>query len=121
MYRIDRVRSVDVLDDPFTPPDDLDPLGALEEQMSQGWPHAVEVEFDAPLDEVRRWVPRSLGRLEAVDTDRTRLHGSTENLDWYATEVAEFPGTYRVVGGPEIRDAVDRLARRLAESLRSGG
>ena len=117
LYRIDRVRSVEVLDDPFTPPADLEPLRALEEQLSQGWPHLVEVEIDAPLEDVRRWLPRSLGRTEAIDDERTRLTGSTENLDWYATEIAEFRATFRVVGGDEIRDAVCRLAQRLVESL----
>lgn len=117
MYRIDRVTSVELLDEPFEPPEDLDPLRALEEQMSQGWPHAVEVEIDAPLDEVRHWLPRSLGRLEAVFDDRTRLVGTTENLRWYATEIAEFPAPYRVVGGPELRDAVRNLAQRLADSV----
>ena len=110
LYRIDRVRSVEVLDDPFTPPADLEPLRALEEQLSQGWPYLVEVEIDAPLEEVRRWLPRSLGRTEAIDDERTRLTGTTENLDWYATEIAEFRATFRVVGGDEIRDAVRRLA-----------
>ncbi len=117
MYRIDRVTSVELLDDAFEPPEDLDPLRALEEQMSQGWPHEVEVEIDAPLEEVRRWLPRSLGRLEAVSAERTRLRGTTENLYWYATEIAEFPAPYRVVGGPEIRDAVRNLAQRLADSV----
>ena len=116
-YRIDRVTSVDVLAEPFTPPEDLDPFQALEEQMSQGWPHAVEVEIDAPLDEVRRWLPRSLGRTEAIEDGRTRLTGSTENLNWYATEIAEIQATFTVIGGPEIRDAVRRLATRLADSL----
>jgi len=117
LYRIDRVRSVEVLDEPFTPPADLEPLRALEEQLSQGWPHLVEVEIDAPLDDVRRWLPRSLGRTEAIDDERTRLTGSTENLDWYATEIAEFRATFRVVGGEEIRDAVRRLAQRLEDSV----
>ena len=117
MYRIDRVTSVEVLEDAFAPPEDLDPMRALEEQMSQGWPHAVEVEIDAPLDEVRRWLPRSLGRTEAIDGDRTRLTGSTENLNWYATEIAEIQATFKVVGGPEIRDAVRRLTARLEASL----
>jgi predicted DNA-binding transcriptional regulator YafY len=118
MYRIDRVSSVEVLPEPFTPPADLDPFLALEEQMSQGWPHAVEVEIDAPLDDVRRWVRRSLGRTEAIDEQRTRLTGTTENLYWFATKIAELPATYRVVGGPEIRDAVRRVAERMLESLR---
>jgi len=117
MYRIDRVTSVEELADEFTPPPGLDPLRALEEQMSQGWPHPVEVEIDAPLEEVRRWLPRSLGRTETIDDERTRLTGSTENLDWYATEIAEFRAPFRVVGGEEIRDAVRRLTRRLEDSL----
>jgi predicted DNA-binding transcriptional regulator YafY len=117
MYRIDRVVSVEVLPEPFTPPADLDPMRALEEQMSQGWPYRVEVEIDAPLDEVRRWLPRSLGRTEAIDDERTRLTGSTENLNWYATEIAEIHASFKVVGGDEIRDAVRRLAKRLDASL----
>ena len=117
LYRIDRVRSVEVLDDPFTPPADLEPLRALEEQLSQGWQHPVEVEIDAPLEEVRRWLPRSLGRTEAIGDERTRLTGTTDNLDWYATEIAEIQATFTVVGGPEIRAAVGRLAKRLADSI----
>jgi len=117
MYRIDRVRSVDVLDEPFTPPADLDPFRALEEQMSQGWPHQVEVEIDAPLEEVRHWLRRSLGHTEAIDEHRSRLTGTTENLHWYATEIAELPAPYRVVGGPEIRAAVRQVAERMLESL----
>ncbi len=117
LYRIDRVRSVEVLPDRFEPPEDLEPLRALEEQLSQGWPYPVEVEIDAPLEQVRRWLPRSLGLTEAIDDERTRLTGSTENLDWYATEIAEIRATFRVVGGEEIRDAVRRLALRLTDSL----
>jgi predicted DNA-binding transcriptional regulator YafY len=117
MYRIDRVRSVEVLEEPFTPPEGLDPFRALEEQMSEGWPHAVEVEIDAPLDDVRQWLRRSLGRTEAIDEGRTRLSGTTENLYWYASEIAELPVPYKVVGGPEIREAVRNLAQRLADSV----
>jgi predicted DNA-binding transcriptional regulator YafY len=117
IYRIDRVTSVEELADGFTPPPGLDPLQALEEQMSQGWPHPVEVEIDAPLADVRRWLPRSLGATEAINDQRTRLTGSTENLDWYATEIAEIRATFKVVGGEEIRDAVRRLTRRLEDSL----
>jgi predicted DNA-binding transcriptional regulator YafY len=117
MYRIDRVGTVDVLDETFTPPEDLDPLRDLEDQLSQGWPYATEVEIDAPIDEVRQWLPRSLGRVEALDGDRTRLMGTTENLAWYATKLAEIRAPFTVVGGEEIRAAVRRLTARLADSL----
>jgi predicted DNA-binding transcriptional regulator YafY len=117
MYRIDRVTSVEVLADPFTPPEDLEPLRALEEQMSQGWPYAVEVVIEAPYDDVRHWVRRSFGTLEPLGDDRTRLTGSTENLHWYATEIAELRAPYRVIGGPELRAAVRDVAERLLASL----
>lgn len=117
MYRIDRVTSVEVLADPFTPPDDLDPFRALEEQMSQGWPYQVDVVIHAPHDEVRRCVRRSLGSLEPVGADRCRLTGTTENLHWYATEIAELPAPYTVVGGPELRSAVRDVAQRMLDSL----
>ena len=85
--------------------------------MSQGWPYTVDVEIDAPLDDVRHWLRRSLGRTEAIDEDHTRLLGTTENLYWYASKIAELPVPYKVVGGPEIREAVRNLAQRLADSL----
>jgi predicted DNA-binding transcriptional regulator YafY len=36
-YRIDRVRGVEVLDDTFSPPGDLDPVTMLEQHLAIGW------------------------------------------------------------------------------------
>ena len=74
---------------PFTPPADLDPFRALEEQLSQGWQYQVEVVIDAPLDEVRRWVPRSLGHAWSRSTTTDPAHRQHREPDWYATEIAE--------------------------------
>jgi predicted DNA-binding transcriptional regulator YafY len=117
LYRIDRVLAVEVLDEAFVPPDDLDPFRALEEQMSQGWEHDVDVVIDAPPAEVERWLPRSLGRTEPTDDGRTRLTGSTRNLAWYASELAELPTSFVVEGGDELRDAVRELGERLLRSV----
>ena len=68
-YRIDRVRGVEVLDDTFTPPADLDPVAVLEEHLAVGWEYDVEVVIDAPVEAVRRCLPRALGRLEPIDAD----------------------------------------------------
>jgi predicted DNA-binding transcriptional regulator YafY len=116
-YRIDRVLAAEVLDEEFVPPADLDPFRALEEQMSQGWEHEVHVVVDETLDEVARWLPRSLGRLEATEDGRTRLTGSTRNLAWYASELAELPAAFTVEGGDELREAVRVLGERLLRSV----
>ncbi|MBA2464989.1 MAG: WYL domain-containing protein, partial [Nocardioidaceae bacterium] len=49
-YRVDRVRSLDVFDDTFPPPADLDPVALLEEHLAVGWEYDVEVVIDEALD-----------------------------------------------------------------------
>jgi predicted DNA-binding transcriptional regulator YafY len=116
-YRVDRVIAVEVLDEEFEPPDDLDPFAALEQQMSQGWEHEVEVVIDAAAEDVGRWLSRSLGHAEATRDGRTRLTGSTRNLPWYASELAELPVPFTVVGGDALRGAVRDLGERLLRSV----
>lgn len=82
-YRIDRVRALEVLDDTFSPPADLDPVAALEAHLAVGWEYDVEVVIDAPVDTVARCVPRTIGLLEPLDAETTRLVGSTSNPVWY--------------------------------------
>jgi len=116
-YRIDRVREIDVLDDTFSPPDDLDPVATIEEHLSTGWRYGVEVVVDAPVDAVARWLPRNLGRLEPTDDGRTRLVGTTDEPLWYARHLTAIEAPYRIVGPPELRDA----ARDLGGSLTRAG
>jgi predicted DNA-binding transcriptional regulator YafY len=112
-YRIDRVRSVSALDDSFTPPVDLDPVAMLEEHLAFGWEYEIEVIIEGPLERVGRCVPRTLGRLEAVDGETTRLVGSTSNPYWYAEQLVATPAPYRIVKCPELQDAARALANRM--------
>ena len=89
--RIDRVRRVQVLDDTFTPPIDLEPVAMLEEHLAVGWEYDVEVVIEAPFDAAARYLPRTLGRLEPIDADTTRLVGSTSNPWWFAEQLATIP------------------------------
>lgn len=115
--RVDRIASASPLPETFSPPEQLDALKVLEEHMGQGWPLAVEVRIDAPVDLVSTWLPRSLGRLEADGAEHTRLLASTEDPDWYARQLATLPTSFRVIGGEELRAAVVALG----ESLRASG
>jgi len=118
-YRIDRVREVAALDDAFAPPADLDPVAELEDHLAVGWEYQCEVLIDAPLDAVRQCVPRSLGRLSAVDATTTRLVGSTGNPWSYAEQLAALPAPFTVVAGPELRETVRRVGERMVAA--SGG
>ena len=115
-YRVDRVRAATVLDETFEPPADLDPVALLEENLATGWGYATEVEIDAPLEDVARWVSPALGRLTVVDERTTRLVGSTSNPWWYAEQLVRTPAPYRVLGCPELRETTRALGRRLLDA-----
>ncbi len=113
-YRIDRIREAEVLDGTFRPPADLtDPVAALEEHLAVGWEFDVEVVIDAPVDTVKRCVPRNVGRLEPLEAGTTRLVGSTSNPWWYAEQLAGIPASYRIVRCPELQEAARVLGERL--------
>lgn len=116
-YRVDRVTGVEPLADRFTAPAGLDPVAELDAHLAEGWEYAAEVVVDAPLAEVERLLPRALGRLEPVDGAATRLVGSTSNTAWYAEVLASLPFPFRVVGGPELQEAVRRTGERLLAAV----
>ena len=120
LYRIDRVRSVEVLDEPFTPPDrpraaprpggaavaglavpgrggDRRPArGRAALAAAQPRPHRGDRRRADPADRQHR-EPRLVRHRDRRD-----------------------PATFRVVGGEEIRDAVRRLASGWPTRLPSG-
>ena len=112
-YRIDRIRGVEVLDDTFSPPSDLDPVAMLEEHLAVGWEYDAEVVIYAPFETVARRLPRTLGLLEPLDAGTTRLVGSTSNPAWYAEQLAAIPASYRIVSSPELQEAARVLGQRL--------
>jgi predicted DNA-binding transcriptional regulator YafY len=116
-YRIDRIRAVQQTTHRFEPPDDLDPVAAVEQHLGTGWEFRTRVVFDAPPAEVAPWIRPPMGRLEPSG-DGCVLVGSTNNPAMYAQEwLATVPFAFRVDGGPELRAAVATLASRLAAAL----
>jgi predicted DNA-binding transcriptional regulator YafY len=113
VLRVDRIVSACPQPETFTPPAGLDALRVLEEHMSQGWEYEVDVVVDAPVEETRRWLKRSLGLLEPCGEGRTRLRASTGNPDWYVRQLAAMEAPFRVLGGPELRKAMTALAHQL--------
>jgi len=113
VLRVDRVVTVEHLPETFDPPTDLDPLRDVEEHLADGWTHRVEVVVDAAPASVAGWLPRSLGRLEPLEGDRTRLVGSTDEPLWYAQQLALVQTSFRVVGPPQVQDAVRLIGRNL--------
>jgi predicted DNA-binding transcriptional regulator YafY len=116
-YRIDRVAAVEHTGRSFAPPDGLDPVTALEENLGEGWDFPARVVFLAPPSEVAPWIRPPMGRLEAHPSGCV-LVGSTSNPTMYAQEwLAVMPFAFRVEGGDELRAAVAALASRCAAAV----
>lgn len=118
-YRIDRVTAVQTQDERCDPPDDLDPVDALETNLGSGWEHTTELVVEAPADRVAPCLPRTLGRVEAIDDRTCRLVGSTSNPVWYAEQLATLPAPFRVVGDDDLRRAVAEIGARFAAAAAS--
>ncbi|MEV0318306.1 helix-turn-helix transcriptional regulator [Streptomyces sp. NPDC050658] len=116
-FRIDRVRAVSQLTDAFEPPEDLDPVAALEESFGLGWEFPTRVVFDAPPADVAPWIRPPMGRLEPWEAGCV-LIGTTGDPDMYVQKwLARLPFAFRVEGGPELRAAVAALAERFAAAV----
>lgn len=115
-FRVDRVRSVQLMDETFAPPGDLDPVASLEEQLAVGWEYEVEIVVDAPATAVTRCVPATLGRVEPIDEGRCRLVGSTSNPWWYAEQLARIPAPFRILRCPELQATTRAVGERLARA-----
>ena len=115
-YRLDRVRDVEVLEETFEPPTDLDPVVALEENLAAGWEFPTEVVIQAPVEQAMQWLPRSVGRVEAVDATTCRLVGTTSSPYWYAEVLAGLPVEFTIVSGAEVRAAARSIGQRLLDA-----
>lgn len=113
LLRIDRIDQLQTSSETFDAPTDLDPIAVVEEHLSEGWRHEVVVDFAACVDEVRQWIPRSRGSLEALPDNGCRLTGTTQDLRTYLGLLVEIPFEFRIVGGAELLGAAEDAARRL--------
>jgi predicted DNA-binding transcriptional regulator YafY len=114
-FRLDRVLAADVTRETFARPVAFDPVEHMQNTMATlpYYTWLTEVLLDLPLTEARRRVPRSLGTLEATP-EGVLLRLGADDLDWAARFLAELGCEFKVIGPPELRPALARLAERLA-------
>ena len=120
-FRLDRVDGVDLLDESFTRPEDFDPIDQVTRSLARvPWAHEVEVVFRAPIADVRRRIPPSVGEVVddgvdgGVDGDGVLVRMRAERLDGVAQMLAGLGWPFVILAPEELRTAV----RSLADSLR---
>ena len=113
-FRIDRIRRVDVLPNPFVMPEGLDVIKAIQESLALSWQNwRVEIELECPIAWAREDIPATFAVLEELPHNRTRVIASSSNLKYLAARIASFEWEFTIISPPELQDAIREHAARL--------
>jgi predicted DNA-binding transcriptional regulator YafY len=112
-FRVDRVIEVRALPASFGRPENFDALAHLVRSVAMlPRAHAVEVLLHADLDRARRETLDAIG-VFTPEAGGVRLSARTDDLDWFARELARVPFDFEVLSPAALREAVRRQAARL--------
>jgi predicted DNA-binding transcriptional regulator YafY len=119
VFRMDRVQQAELRPETFTPPAGFDSVAHLLRSLANtpsAWP--VEVLLEVPLEVAQRRVPPVMATLEETP-EGVLLRAGTDDLDWMARFLVNLDLPLVVRRPPELREALRRLAARVAD-LASG-
>jgi predicted DNA-binding transcriptional regulator YafY len=106
--------------DPVAPPEPgFDPAAHVVQMLARlPWGWEIEVQVDAPVDEIAARVPATMAEL-SEDGTGTRLVMRADSLDWVAGALAGLGADFRVIRPDELRQHLAQLASRLAAGSRA--
>ena len=112
--RLDRVAHAQVSERPFERPENFDASAYLERAMAT-LPRAIPVEVLLKTDmaAAQRELTPTLGLPEQV-TEGILVHGSADELDWYARELMRLPFPFEVRSPVELKRMLAKLAGDIA-------
>jgi predicted DNA-binding transcriptional regulator YafY len=112
-FRIDRILGVHSTGAAFERPADFDALGHLVFSVATiPRRFAVEVRLKTDLATARRELFATIGVLEAAPEGAV-LRGQTDDLDWFARELARLPFDFEIRHPAALREALRVRARAL--------
>ena len=112
-FRVDRIRSVRPLDAAFERPADFDALAHLTLSVATlPRAFAVEVLLKTDLAIARRELFETIGVFEPTD-EGVLLFGQTDDLGWFARELARLPFGFEIRRPRELRNVLREWARTL--------
>ena len=112
-FRLDRVMDVSPMPANFARPDDFDALAHLAQSMAMlPRAHAVEVLLYTDLDRARRETFDTIG-VFTPEGEAVRLSARTDDLNWFARELARLPFDFAILTPPALRAALRRQGERL--------
>lgn len=117
VFRLDRVRSVNLTEVTFTKPTDFDARAFVLEAMARlGGTYTFEILFHRPLLIVQEYIPPTLGILESRG-EATFLRCYVDDPHWLARRLVYSEVPFTVLATDELRDALRQLADEILGSL----
>jgi predicted DNA-binding transcriptional regulator YafY len=112
-FRVDRIHGVRELASSFERPSDFDALAHLTSSLATlPRKFAVELWLETDLATARRELFETIGVFEPAEGG-VRLLARTDDLAWFARELARLPFGFRIRKPAALRKALGRIARAL--------
>jgi predicted DNA-binding transcriptional regulator YafY len=77
------------------------------------WAHRAVVTLEAPLERAARSIPRTVGALEPINAERSRLVIGADDLDWLARFLLNLPFGFEVVEPEGLKSELANIGQRL--------
>jgi predicted DNA-binding transcriptional regulator YafY len=77
------------------------------------WAHRAVVTLYAPLERASRSIPRTVGSLESLDSESSRLVIGADDLDWLARFLLNLPFGFEVVEPEGLKSELADIGRQL--------
>ncbi len=114
-FRLDRMRSVQVLEKSFKRPRGFDVLGHLTKSLATiPRRYTVEVLLRTDLQTAQREVFAAAGIFEQRERG-VLLRSQCDDLTWFARELARLPFRFEIVSPRALRGAVAKVGKQLVE------
>jgi predicted DNA-binding transcriptional regulator YafY len=116
-FRLDRVKSVRLLNTQFAAPPDFDALAFLLDSIARVpgiW--YIEVLLKTSIETARRYIPGDMALLEEVDGGvMMRLY--TDGLDWLARFLIRTGVAFTICQPPELGDKLRQIAQEIIQMV----
>ncbi|CAN7600800.1 helix-turn-helix transcriptional regulator [Massilia sp. LjRoot122] len=116
-FRLDRIGSLAACEEGFTRPANFDALGYLLRSVAtlpRAW--TVEVLLKTTLARAQAQFFDTIGVFEQAE-DGVVMHNQSDDIAWFARQLASLPFGFEIRRPPELRDAVRECAEELLRQL----
>jgi predicted DNA-binding transcriptional regulator YafY len=112
-FRLDRIVDADILPESFERPPGFDAMAHLVQAIATlPRAFAIEVLLKTDLASARAQLFPEAGVFEET-VDGVVIHNQSDELDWFARQLAAMPFEFEIRSPPQLREAVGECVRRL--------